>query len=110
MSVATRITLAAAAAAVCAVPLSGRAQPDAGFTADALAAIPSANWATNGGDLYNRRYSSLTQINRGNVANLKAVWRARLNGSGIGPQYSGEAEPLVHVITSYSIHYTKLYE
>ena len=60
-----------------------------------LTALPAAAWPTNGGDLYNRRYSSLSQINRGNVASLKAVWRARLNGSGVGPQYSGEAEPIV---------------
>jgi alcohol dehydrogenase (cytochrome c) len=26
---------------------------------------------------------------------LKGVWRARLEGSGVGPQYSGEAQPLV---------------
>jgi alcohol dehydrogenase (cytochrome c) len=56
---------------------------------------PVAEWPTNGGDLYNRRYSPLTEINRGNVANLKGVWLAHLNGSGIGPQYSGEAQPIV---------------
>jgi quinohemoprotein ethanol dehydrogenase len=57
--------------------------------------LPTAAWSTNGGDLYNRRYSSLTQIDRSNVAQLKAVWRTHLGGSGIGPQYSGEAEPIV---------------
>ncbi|NIW23283.1 MAG: PQQ-binding-like beta-propeller repeat protein, partial [Gammaproteobacteria bacterium] len=36
------------------------------------------------------------QINQENVDQLKGVWRARLNGSGIGPQYSGEAEPIVY--------------
>ncbi len=58
-------------------------------------AAPTDGWPTNGGDLYNRRYSPLTQIDRSNVANLKGVWRARLDGSGIGPQYSGEAQPIV---------------
>jgi quinohemoprotein ethanol dehydrogenase len=65
----------------------GRAHP--------LTALPTAAWPTNGGDVYNRRYSPLAQINRGNVADLKGVWRTHLNGSGIGPQYSGEAQPIV---------------
>ena len=58
-------------------------------------APPTVGWPTNGGDWYNRRYSPLTQIDRTNVAKLKGVWRARLGGSGVGPQYSGEAQPLV---------------
>ncbi len=58
-------------------------------------APPTVDWPTNGGDWYNRRYSPLTQIDRSNVAKLKGVWRARLGGSGVGPQYSGEAQPLV---------------
>ena len=61
-----------------------------------LTRFPTTSWLTNGGDLYNRRYSPLTQINRDNVDQLKGVWRTRLGGSGIGPQYSGEAEPIVH--------------
>ena len=60
-----------------------------------LTAAPTDGWPTNGGDLYNRRYSPLAEIDRGNVANLQGVWRARLDGSGIGPQYSGEAQPIV---------------
>ena len=47
-----------------------------------LAALPTEGWPTNGGNLYNQRYSPLTAINRGNVARLKGVWRARLRGSG----------------------------
>jgi PQQ-dependent dehydrogenase (methanol/ethanol family) len=61
-----------------------------------LTAFPTTAWPTNGGDVYNRRYSPLMQINRDNVAQLKAVWRARLNGSGTGVRYSGEAQPIVH--------------
>jgi alcohol dehydrogenase (cytochrome c) len=57
--------------------------------------FPTGDWATNGGDLYNRRYSPLTEISRANVANLKGVWRAHLDGSGAGPRNSGEAQPLV---------------
>ena len=66
------------------------------FAGRDLTAPPTTGWLTNGGDWYNRRYSPLTQINRDNVAGLKAAWRTRLNGSGMGPRYSGEAQPLVH--------------
>ena len=62
---------------------------------DALVTAPTTSWPTNGGNWYNQRHSPLTQIDRSNVANLKGVWRTHLEGSGIGPQYSGEAQPLV---------------
>ena len=62
---------------------------------DALVSAPTTSWPTNGGSWYNQRYSPLTQVDRSNVANLKGVWRTQLEGSGIGPQYSGEAQPLV---------------
>jgi alcohol dehydrogenase (cytochrome c) len=61
-----------------------------------LTAFPTTGWPTNGGDLYNRRYSPLSQINRDNVSQLKAVWRTRLGGSGLDLKYSGEASPIVH--------------
>ena len=54
------------------------------FKAAQLVALPTDGWLTNGGNLYNQRYSPLTQINRDNVRNLKAKWRASLRGSGLG--------------------------
>ena len=57
---------------------------------------PTANWPTNGGDWYNRRYSPHVEINRNNVSILKGVWRARLDGSGVDTKYSGEATPIVY--------------
>ena len=66
-----------------------------------LTAPPTADWPTNGGNLYNQRYSPLTAINRANVAQLKGVWRARLRGSGTAPQYSGFAQPLVYDGVAY---------
>ena len=57
--------------------------------------FPTTQWPTNGGDYFNRRYSPLDEIDRSSVADLRGVWRTHLNGSGIGPQYSGEAQPLV---------------
>src|SRR5688500_7070755 len=55
---------------------------------DALTKLPTGNWLTPGGNLFNQRYSPLTQINKQNVSNLRGVWETHLDGSGIGPQYS----------------------
>jgi len=63
---------------------------------DELASLPTTAWLKSGGNLFNQNYSPLSQINRENVGNLKAVWRARLDGSGNGTKYSGEAQPIVH--------------
>jgi len=66
------------------------------FDAAILTTPPHTDWLTNGGDLFNRRYSTVDSIDRENVGRLKGVWRTRLNGSGIGPRFSGEAQPIVH--------------
>jgi quinohemoprotein ethanol dehydrogenase len=71
-------------------------RPAPAFAPRDLTAFPTTGWATNGGDLYNRHYSPLSQITRDNVSQLKAVWRTRLGGSGDGLKYSGEAQPIVH--------------
>jgi alcohol dehydrogenase (cytochrome c) len=51
-------------------------------------------WSTIGGDWHNTRYSTLQQINRRNIKNLKAAWVTHL-GSGVGPKYSMEGTPIV---------------
>src|SRR6187455_854596 len=95
----SRATLLAAAAAL---PMQLFAQSGAGdFSAERLVAPPTDGWPTNGGNLYNQRYSPLSQIDASNVAQLKGVWRARLGGSGAAPQYSGEAQPIVHNGVAY---------
>jgi len=71
------------------------------FSASTLTAPPSTGWPTSGGNLYNQRYSPLTEIDRTNVARLKGVWRTRLRGSGTQPRYSGFAQPLVHDGVAY---------
>jgi alcohol dehydrogenase (cytochrome c) len=91
-----RLVPAAILASVLLCASAWAAQPQDDFSSQALAAPPRAGWPTNGGNLFNQRYSPLEAINRGNVAQLKGVWRTHLNGSGLGPQYSGEAQPLVH--------------
>jgi alcohol dehydrogenase (cytochrome c) len=73
------------------------------FTPEALAAPPAAMWATNGGNLLNQRYSPLTQINRENVGELKAHWRAALDGSGEGPRHSAQAQTLFYEGALYTV-------
>ena len=94
--IASSLALALACASATAVVYvqSGSAVP--AFSSTELVSPPMAGWPTNGGNLSNQRYSPLTEINRDNVARLKGVWRTRLRGSGLGPQYSGEAQPLVY--------------
>lgn len=65
------------------------------FSAEDLAAAPTDNWITNGGDLYNRRYSPLEQIDTSNIGDLKLEWVTSL-GSGLEFKYSGESTPLVY--------------
>jgi quinohemoprotein ethanol dehydrogenase len=63
------------------------------FTTQQLLAQPAKDWITNGGSLYNQRYSPLTQINRSNVAGLRALWRTGM-GSGTNFGNSGQAQIL----------------
>jgi len=82
---------------VCHVAVTPAQVPKApAFTAQQLAAPPSLGWLTNGGSLSNQRYSPLALINRDNVAHLKAVWRASLNGSGLTARSGNQAQPLVY--------------
>ena len=49
-----------------------------------LFGIPSDSWPTYNGDYSGRRFSSLAQIDAGNVQSLRLVWMYRI--AGIGPQ------------------------
>jgi alcohol dehydrogenase (cytochrome c) len=102
---APQVASAAASAADAAAPGTDAAASSAdaqhpprapAFTAADLVKLPGQNWVTNGGNLYNQRYSTLAQINRGNVKDVKAVWRVGLNGSGVGPGYSQQAQTLFY--------------
>ena len=59
-----------------------------------LNAPAGKEWPATGGDWSNSRYSTLTQINRDNVKNLKGAWVTHL-GSGLGRKYSLEGTPVV---------------
>lgn len=73
------------------------------FTGEQLAQWPTDSWPTNGGNIFNQRYSPLTEINRDNVSQLQGVWRTRLGGSGVEQKYSGEAQPIVHDGVAYIV-------
>ncbi len=81
---------------ILALTTCSQAETSDSFTAKELTALPTQNWITNGGNIYNQRFSPLKQINTSNVKNLKGDWETHLDGSGVGAPYSGEAQPIVH--------------
>ena len=102
------VTLVLGAAGLCcgpcrAAPTADAIAPAPAFTPAALARLPRLDWPTNGGDLFNQRYSPLEQIDRDNVGRLKAVWRASLRGSGLDRRQSGQAQTIVYDGTLYTI-------
>ena len=66
------------------------------FSGKQLSAVPTDRWVANGGNVLNQRYSPLDQINRDNVSELKAEWRASLGGSGVKPRAGNQAAPLYY--------------
>ena len=73
------------------------------FSAHDLTQLPQRDWITNGGNIFNQRYSPLTLLNRGNVKDLKALWRTSM-GSGASPSNSGQAQILHYEGTLYVIN------
>jgi quinohemoprotein ethanol dehydrogenase len=76
--------------------LAAQSTPEVRPTQQELTTTTAAgkDWITYGGALNNDRYSTLDQINAGNVASLKGAWMTRLH-SGLGSKYKFEADPLV---------------
>ena len=63
------------------------------FDARRLTAHPTRDWITNGGNVFNQRYSPLTLLDRDNVKDLKALWRTQ-HGHGREPEQLGpSADP-----------------
>jgi alcohol dehydrogenase (cytochrome c) len=69
-------------------------QPAPRFTASQLAEAPTDDWPTNGGDVFNQRYSALDQIDTANVSQLKGVWLTHLRKSATAIKYSAEGTPV----------------
>ena len=80
-------------------PVAARTQDlpsEISFDRENLTAPPTEAWLTNGGTLFNQRYSPLDEVNRDNVESLRADWKVHLHGSGVGARHSGEAQPLIY--------------
>jgi alcohol dehydrogenase (cytochrome c) len=78
-------------------------RPAPAFTDKDLTAPPTDGWLTNGGNVFNQRYSPLDQINRSSVARLKGLWRTGM-ASGMRQDHSGQAQILVYGDTLYVIN------
>ena len=112
-----RLKLAVTAVAALAFAASGQATPNGPGGSHAAVTIPlapafqpadlvppaGADWATNGGDYGQTRYSSLKQVTTANVRGLRLKWHVHLNGSGVGSKYKGEGTPLVYGGIMYTV-------
>jgi acido-empty-quinoprotein group A len=79
--------LAVVATAVLSTTLGGQSR---GLDQALLLKPPTDAWPTYHGDYSGRRYSTLTQINAGNVKQLSLAWLYRLNTSRVGATVGGE--------------------
>src|SRR5206468_3923239 len=52
-------------------------------------------WRSYGGDVRNRRYSSLDQINASNFSKLEVAWRFKTDSLGPRPEFNLEGTPLM---------------
>ena len=52
-------------------------------------------WRSYGGDVRNRRYSSLDQINASNFSKLEVAWRFKTDNLGPRPEFNLQATPLM---------------
>ena len=101
------IAVIGAALVVCPVLVAQQAEPRRiatapAFNARALTSNPTKDWITNGGTVFNQRYSPLTLLDRTNVKDLKALWRTGM-GTGAAPNNSGQAQILHHQGTLFVI-------
>jgi quinoprotein glucose dehydrogenase len=55
----------------------------------------TGEWRTYGGDLANRRYAALDQINASNFSKLELAWRFKADSLGPRPEFQFESTPLM---------------
>lgn len=70
------------------------------FTAQQLLTPPASAWITNGGTLWNQRWSPLTLLNRDTIPGLRALWRTGMV-SGVTPGHGGQAQILAYAGVLY---------
>src|SRR4051794_30945279 len=57
--------------------------PAPAWSNDQLTALPGDDWIASHGNVMNQRHSTLTEINRDNVKQLKVSWRTKLVIPGV---------------------------
>ena len=93
------LAVCVAATAAVAIAATRDISPIPAFTNGDLTATPGDNWVTARGDVYNRQFSSLTDITASNVGQLKLAWHTRVTVPGKKAVFTGnsaEAEPVVY--------------
>ena len=80
--------------------------PSPAFTASESVASSAENWLGWNGNVYNQRYSSLTDINVANVKRLKQAWARNLTLPGLKAKVGAlgvfaEQQPIVYKGTMY---------
>jgi quinohemoprotein ethanol dehydrogenase len=71
------------------------------FTSDELNEHAADNWITNGGGVSNDRFSELTEIDTGNVAQLKGDWMTKIGTDATAAKFSAEGQALEYEGTIY---------
>ncbi len=69
-------------------PVKSPSQPDIKVE------LANKEWGFHGGDFYNRRFSTLEQVNLNTIQDLKPQWVTSL-GASLEMKFSGEATPIV---------------
>jgi len=62
---------------------AGAPTPAPAWSNDQLTALPGDDWIAAHGNIMNQRHSTLTEINRDNVTQLKIAWRTKLVIPGV---------------------------
>jgi quinoprotein glucose dehydrogenase len=75
--------------------------------AAAQSGAKNTEWRTYGGDLSNRRYAPLDQINAENFNKLEIAWRFKTDNLGPRPEFQLEATPLMINGVIYSVGGTR---
>src|ERR1700753_3330048 len=71
------------------------------FTSEELNEEAGANWITNGGNLTNDRFSSLSEINTENVSELKGDYVTKIGKEATAAKFSAEGQALEYEGTIY---------
>ncbi len=71
------------------------------FTSEELSEEAGANWITNGGNITNDRFSSLSEINTENVSELKGDYVTKIGKEATAAKFSAEGQALEYEGTIY---------